>query len=33
MTSEQGTGDHARSREDKNPLQLSLFEAGSDDQP
>lgn len=33
MISEQGTGEHAGSREGKNPQQMSLFGTGSDDQP
>jgi hypothetical protein len=33
MSPERGTGDHAGSSEDTNPLQLRLFEAEGNDQP
>ena len=33
MISERGMDEHAGSREGKDPLQLSLFEAGGDEQP
>jgi len=32
MMPEHGTGEHAGSREDNNPLQMNLFEAGGGDQ-
>jgi hypothetical protein len=33
MRSECGTGGHAGSREDKNPLQMELFGPETDDRP
>jgi hypothetical protein len=33
MSPEGGTGGHAGSREDTNPLQMKLFEAKGNDQP
>lgn len=33
MIGERGTGGHAGSREDTNPLQMRLFEPASDDPP
>jgi hypothetical protein len=33
MSPEWGTGDHARSREDTDPLQLTLFDTEGDDRP
>ncbi len=33
MSFEDGRGEHAGSQEDTNPLQISLFEAGSEDPP
>jgi len=33
MIPEHDTREHAGSREGKNPLQMSLFGAGSDDEP
>ncbi len=32
MSSEHGTGGHTGSSEDKDPLQISLFETGGDGQ-
>ncbi len=33
MSSERGAAGHAGSREDKNPLQMGLFEPDGKDQP
>jgi hypothetical protein len=33
MMSERDTGEHAGTRDDTNPLQMSLFGGGGNDQP